>query len=151
MINLKLAEYEDGKFKKFLELGKDFLFGGNYIYLDAVCSNLFDEEIKEEYGNQSSYQCLHELGHELYTTEIFKKDQKDPFHRFNGLFDGRTYGDGRFVLIVDNEDDVERADIDGAMGIYTVGFLRNVSNSYVFIGETLGNLHQQPELWEKVK
>ena len=77
-MKLRLAEYKDGKFEKFLELG-DFLFGGDFIALTEKMTLLgvwgFDEQIS------------------------FKKDQKDPLNRFDGLFDGRTYGEGRFVLI----------------------------------------------------
>jgi hypothetical protein len=74
MINLKLAEYnKDGKFQGLLELGKDFLFGGDYILIIKVEA--------------------------VITFSRFDKDKKDPLKRFDGLFDGRTYGEGRFVLI----------------------------------------------------
>lgn len=76
-MELKLAEYKDGKFKRFLELGTridNFGFCGEEIII-------FDTDCKE------------------YDFFSFKKDEKDPLNRFNGLFHGRTYGEGRFVLI----------------------------------------------------
>lgn len=66
---LKLAEYKDRKFKSFLELGRDFGYFGNFIQLTL------------------NPDCL------------VNKDKKDPLNYLNGLFDGRTYGEGRFVLI----------------------------------------------------
>lgn len=79
MINLKLAEYnlETGKFERFLEIGKDFGYLGSYILI------LYSEDEDAEYSGEKS----------------FPLDQKDPLNRFNGRFDGRTYGNGRFVLV----------------------------------------------------
>lgn len=82
MINLKLAEYKDGKFEMFLELGKDFLFGGDSIIVSGC-----------------SVEELIEYMDPIFKKDYFKRDEKDPLNRFNGLFDGRTYGEGRFVLI----------------------------------------------------
>ena len=80
MINLKLGQYnKDGKFEKFLELGKDFVFGGDYILITEKMT------------------MLGVCG--LGDTFSFRKDKKDHLNRFNGLFNGRTYGNGHFVLI----------------------------------------------------
>lgn len=38
---------------------------------------------------------------------LYKQDEKDPLNRFNGLFDGRTYGFGEFCLI---EQDIVKVD-----------------------------------------
>ena len=77
MINLKLAEYDlkTGKFERFLELGKEFTYGGDYIIIASVVNNRANL-----------------LG-------TFNLDKKDPLNRFNGLYDGFTYGNGRFVLM----------------------------------------------------
>lgn len=81
-MQLKLAEYKDGKFEKFLELGKDFVFGGEFILLTEKMTLLGVWGFGEPFS--------------------FKKDEKDPLSRFDGLFDGITYGNGRFVLIINN-------------------------------------------------
>ena len=39
---------------------------------------------------------------EKETFDIFK-DERDPHKRFEGLFDGRTYDDGRFILVTNEE------------------------------------------------
>ena len=77
MINLRLAEYDlkTGKFERFLELGKEFTYGGDYIIIASVVNNRANL-----------------LG-------TFNLDKKDPLNRFNGLYDGFTYGNGRFVLM----------------------------------------------------
>lgn len=91
MINLKLAEYNaEGKFERFLELGKDFEYGGNYIRVLNITTGIETDE----------------NGIEKLIMPYFLKDPKDPLNRFDGLFDGRTYGDGRFVLIIDDQDDL---------------------------------------------
>jgi len=83
-MKLRLAEYKDGKFERFLELGKDFLYGGDFIIFTRSSGYFFIDTACQEYREQF-------------------KDQKDPLNRFNGLFDGRTYGKGRFVLVKDEE------------------------------------------------
>jgi hypothetical protein len=76
MISLKLAEYnKEGKFKRFLNCGiedRQFLFGDKVIRINGLCE------------------------------EDYYKDEKDPLNRFNGRFDGITYGEGRFVLIIND-------------------------------------------------
>ncbi|MEY2888271.1 MAG: hypothetical protein RL027_611 [Pseudomonadota bacterium] len=82
MINLKLAEYnKDGKFERFLELYNLCKFSGEMAFLlgqDSI--RIIEHEICGDYFN-------------------YERDKKDPLKRFDGLFDGRTYGEGRFVLI----------------------------------------------------
>lgn len=127
MINLKLAQYyETGDFEKFLKLGEDFFYGGNGLRIyNAECN---------------SWEGWVEL------------DKKDPFNRFGGLFDGRTYGDGRFVLIQNNGDDVYCAVSKDTLETYT--FL-NSSDDYDdfewFNCDNLGNIHENPDLWSKIK
>jgi len=75
MINLRLAEYKDGKFLRFLEIGNDFLYGGGFVEI-----NVSTEE--DHLGGD------------------YDKDKTDPLKRFDGLFDGLTYGKGRFILII---------------------------------------------------
>ena len=97
MINLKLAEYnKDGKFQGFLELCKiQLLVNYNFeIEIDEE-GFLFGKDciIKISYG----FDCLSDI-------KTFYKDKKDPLKRCNGIFDGLTYGEGRFILIEDYED-----------------------------------------------
>lgn len=95
-MEIKLAEYKDGKFNRFLEqsklesqtffdqegmddnidiLSNGFLLGANYI---QIVSRDKDFDI-----------C----------SEEYKLDEKDPLNRFDGI----TYGNGRFVLIINND------------------------------------------------
>ena len=129
MLNLKLAEYKDGKFERFLELGSDF---GNFFYC-GDCVGIYDESM--EINNGAHY----------------FKDEKDPLNRFNGRFNGRTYGDGRFVLEQDDRDEMmievkEGSDLWGKIAEGTeFGETGTMTASLFF------NLHEQPELWEKIK
>ena len=91
MIDLKLVEYDlDGKFLKFIELTDydrstrtSFLYGKDHIVINLR----FKVREKGVLSGDNIEFCY------------FLKDQKDPLNRFNGLFDGRTYGEGKFVLI----------------------------------------------------
>jgi hypothetical protein len=93
MINLKLAEYDlkTGEFQGFLELGKDFLFADYFIFIPKFGDGEYLDN--RENGDQAD-----PLG------RIYRRDEKDPRNRCNGIFDGLTYGDGRFTLIEDYED-----------------------------------------------
>lgn len=141
MINLKLAQYsEEGKFEKYLELsnngvqytpdGKDFMNDGFLLGLNMVMIENND--------------CM----------ECFYKDKKDPLNRFNGLFDGRTYGEGQFILI-----DCSKKVIDGNVvkgydfdcQWHFIGLAPSLKFSSNSNFEVIGNIHQNPELWEKVK
>jgi hypothetical protein len=151
MINLKLARYHlagdkvfeefpkgslpAGKYETltvssfdcFLDLGDDFLFGKNFILIDGAAiddlSNYKDTmDSREFYG------------------DVVIKDEKDPLNRFGGLFDGFTYGNGRFVLVTE---------VDHSL----VG--KKVLFKDLFQGKTelpvisIGNLHENPELYNK--
>lgn len=145
-MQLKLAEYNaDGKFERFLEFSSD----GDWKY----CGNAI-----EVYDSSSTSVTFN-----IYDWHLYMLDEKDPLNRFDGLFDGRTYGNGRFILIESEEDDIEVA-IDtktkevlgyGLRGRYlTLSPRRADSAGYVnfnFYKEIAGNLHSNPELWEKVK
>lgn len=156
MINLKLAEYnlETGEFERFLEL-PDFGFYGDYIALSNEFLN--DERAKLE------------LEHGFKQTS-FSKDEKDPLKRFDGLFDGRTYGGGRFVLITKvnlngrcyQDGDITNAGIlnFSAKETYSCcysangfGFLHNFGSQSYYEASELeikGNLHENPELYEEI-
>jgi hypothetical protein len=134
-MKLRLAEYKNGKFEKFLELGKDFLYGGDFIIFTRSSGYFFIDTASQE--------CREQF-----------KDQKDPLNRFGGLFDGRTYGEGRFVLILNIgqifQDDVLESRWLG--GDLEVASNQPDEDKYYFLpNEVIGNLHENPELWEKVK
>lgn len=127
-MNLKLAEYKDGKFERFVELG-EFLLGKNYVLL----LNSDDED-----ADFSDY----------YYGKPFEIDEKDPLNRFDGLFDGRTYGEGRFVLIENDEDDVySKLDYDGYDDIFIYTMKPAIHDDSFNI---CGNLHENPELFEQI-
>jgi hypothetical protein len=185
MINLKLAEYnKDGKFQGLLELCKTQLLV-NYN---------FEIEIDEE-GFLLGKDCIIKISHGfdcLSDIETFYKDKKDPLKRFGGLFDGLTYGEGRFVLCESigvkdkNQKDVWAFDIaklkpfdsklnyklisnkkflfgmgcmDGYVGcdgygydFTNVNFSESFDNDNVDLrNEIVGNLFENPELYEKIK
>ena len=84
-MQLKLAEYNaEGKFERFLELNMSR--EGFGYYGDRIVLRRFVK--LPEYINKY-----------LDTEDVYDLDQKDPLNRFDGLFDGRTYGGGRFVLV----------------------------------------------------
>jgi hypothetical protein len=86
MINLRLAEYDlkTGKFVRFLELGKDFVYGGDFV------------GVYPQTALQAIRKCTIFSSDNFYK---FEKDETDPLNRFNGRFDGFIYGSGRFVLM----------------------------------------------------
>ncbi len=132
---MKLAAYNPkGKFEGFKELGVDFLFGGEFIYLPKG----IPEPRLWENGEQE----------ELYGS-LFKRDEKDPLNRFNGLFNGRTFGNGRFVLEVNNQDFVLGASYFPSP---TKFFIKGSDEHYYPTSNFLyeGNLHENPELFEKI-
>jgi hypothetical protein len=123
MINLKLAEYDlnTGKFQEFLELYN-------------LCK--FSKEIAFLLGQDSIRIIEHEICGDYWD---YEKDKKDPLNRFNGLFDGRTFERGKFVLIRDNEDDYEN--------IFEYSMTKKEDGEW----QPSGNLHENPELYEKIK
>jgi hypothetical protein len=147
MINLKLAEYKDGKFQSFLE---HFAYCKNYI---IVTKHLIEEYIRSEDF--------------IDIDDCFFKDEKDPLNRFNGLFDGRTYGKGRFVLIESkiinrfgkallmSQDDIFSYNKYYQLAVDFINFHHwqetedNVEQNKNF--NILGNLHENPELYKKLK
>jgi hypothetical protein len=143
MINLKLGEYKNKKFKRFLEIGKDFVFGGEVI---GFTSENHDEQSFDKYPDLIQW---------------FEKDKKDPLNRFNGLFDNRTYGEGKFVLIINDEDDIyqcydvyerwhrRKGDVNSSE--LTDYDNEGYSDEDYRICENQGNLHEKPELYQKIK
>jgi len=142
MIDLKLAEYNsEGKFVGFIGLAEacyaiygefqdsflsfraGFIFGKNSVQI----VNFFDNSKKDD---------------------IFLKDEKDPLNRFDGLFDGRTYGNGRFVLIINDGDDVYLRKVN-----WFEDFSKFMQREFQseFKPKLIGNLHKNPGLYEKVK
>ena len=154
MIDLKLAEYdlETGKFLKFLELGEDFHYSGEWITFlheyDQPCDDI-----------------------SLLQSEEYDLDKKDPLNRFNGLFNGRTYGEGRFVL-VEYYTDILQDTVFKSGYLDLVFLLKKDGDEYFFVenysgkvshatgtisfeeclddAAFLGNLHEQPELYKKI-
>jgi len=90
-MQLKLAQYKDGKFQRFLELGKDFVYGGNFV------------GVYPQTALQAIKKCTIFSSDNFYK---FQKDKKDSLNRFNGLFDGRTYGEGKFVLVSNRDSEL---------------------------------------------
>lgn len=154
MIDFKLAQYnlETSKFEKFLEIGRDFGYFGHFIFVQYIG----DGSIPYIQG-----------GFEEFYGPCFLKDEKDPLNRFNGLFDGITYGNGRFVLIQGRDGDIIQQNIYGDNGqifprIYFIlngiplrpdcyGTLQNYGEKILKNAIILGNIHQNPELYEKIK
>lgn len=143
MINLKLAEYDrkTAKFKRFLEL-------------DRIED---EDENNPTFGYFKDYVKIYwydyPVLHSEFKQDIFELDQKDPLNRFNGLFDGRTYGEGRFVLIQNDEDSYAtnylcmkpfKAEIAGE--VIDTSQIKEVE---IYAGKI--NIHQNPEFYEKLK
>ncbi len=118
-MKLKLAEYKDGKFLEFLELGEDFLYGGYFIKVNIGSA---------EYSGSADFYDL---------------DETDPLNRFNGLFDGSTYGEGRFILKSGCfYKEYPKGYIEGDV-VYITGNADTIS-------KRIGNLHQSPELFKEL-
>lgn len=152
-----LAEYsKEGKFESFLELGTDFAYYGNYIIVTKY-GNLMDAVKCEDY---------------IKVDECYFKDEKDPLERFRGLFDGRTYGNGKYVLIRTATKDIRKF-VNSAPKLITIredevylwkaGCIKlaefDVQTGFKGLSavfhmnhwvKCLGNLHQQPELITKL-
>ena len=135
-IEMKLAEYdlETGKFKQFLELGleKHFLYGGDIIAFHNP-------------KNQYLYRHTDICGR---PSIAYNKDKTDPLNRFNGLFDGRTYGNGKFVLVINGEDDI----LTGFNGDYYWCNVRSELYEPAFeqVVDNLGDIHENPELFNNI-
>ena len=59
----------------------------------------FDFEDKKFLLGKDFVGFRYNVAYEGERLEVFKKDEKDPLNRYNGLYDGFTYGNGRFVLM----------------------------------------------------
>jgi hypothetical protein len=139
MINLKLAKYKDGKFERFVELSKTTDFA-------IVCDGflLGSDFIEVSFQERSD---IVPIGYR----SIFKKDKTDPLNRFNGLFDGRTYGEGSFVLIEGvGKDDVYRKVVYDNEYNEDI-FIYTMEDSIYEDFQICGNLHENPELWGNLK
>jgi len=159
-MQLKLAEYKDGKFEKFLELGKSFGYFDDFI----LVSNDYEQDFRAEYTPISDTELDGSCGPVDPTAERFALDKKDPLNRFDGLFDGRTYGEGRFVLVKDEDFDVykhkffSQKDERYAYGLKLNGKISCKFDSSGFIGryvmstlpQLIGNLMENPELFSKI-
>lgn len=111
------------------EKGKSFTLGKDYIET-IDCDNLCPETY-------------------LAKTKIFLKDEKDPLNRFDGLFNGRTYGGGRFVLIENNQDDIYKCQIASDEEIRE-SYRRD--GFYTWESRILiGNFHENPELFLEIR
>lgn len=148
MINLKLAQHnEEGKFEKFLELGKGFAYLGDYIGItgfecdEIIASNWFRQEDRINWNQQD------------FMMSLLFKDEKDPFNRFDGLFDGITYGEGRFVLITEGfEDFYQVVECQTRATDKFYGYLGNAREApFELEYKVVGNLIENPELWSKIK
>lgn len=171
-MELKLAEYKDGKFERFLELGSDFVFGGDFILFHNP-----EEFSYKNYLNDPSVINTTILASNHCQVKFFK-DKKDPLNRFGGAFNGKTYGDGKFVLFKKLITSVEQWDYDFVarenpdpkeqnVFIRFDGLKCKIRNNwfyhdvavhpYFFLDwvnsdeKVIGNIFENPELWEKVK
>ncbi len=146
-MQLKLAEYnlETVNFEKFLELGKHFGYFGNYIRVIS--------EWEMGQPEEGSYTDC--------PTQAYLLDEKDPLNRFSGLFNDRSYGNGRFILIQDKQDivDIVETKRNKIKGYCLEGMQRfKYEEPFISIYDEFGveyldskNLHENPELWEKIK
>ena len=134
MINLRLAEYDlkTGKFVRFLALGEDFVYGGDFV-------GIYPQTVL-----QAIRKCTIFSSDNFYK---FEKDETDPLNRFNGRFDGRTYGEGRFVLIFNYQDNINiNIEYDGYEDVYIYTLGTDIEANFI----EPENLHENPELYEKI-
>lgn len=143
-MQLKLADYGEKKekFERFLELGRAI---NKFVY----CGDLIEIITQKE-------------GQEYAHCHSYIKDDKDPLNRFSGLFDGRTYGDGRFVLIRGIEletgliywgDEFFSADGETLLSYCDDREILKSQAAVAFLEKALLgiNIHQNPELYEKIR
>jgi hypothetical protein len=168
MINLKLAEYEGEKFERFLNQEDSEYFPPDWenfiIYMEN--GKEFNFENTKFLLGKDFVGFRYCIPYEGEAFSVFKKDKKDPLKRFNGLFDGITYGEGRFVLIQDEDFGVyEQKFFDKKHEEFGYGLNLNGNISCTFKNATsftgkyvdstspklIGNLMENPELYEKLK
>lgn len=141
-MEMKLVEYdlETGRFRKFLQLAECDIFNNSCDVDNSV----------SKAGFLFGYDRVI-IVYESGDLETFQKDEKDPLNRLDGLFNGRTYGNGRFVLIENDEDGVIESNYFGEK-YHCLGNNLNILPSPIHSElKFIGNLHENPELWEKVK
>lgn len=144
MLEMKLAEYDlkTGKFLRFLKLVKTKL-SVNYDHEIVIEEEGFLLGRDSIVTLQNGFDCLSEI-------KTVLKDKTDPLNRFNGLFNGQTYGEGRFVLTSQLlrkywQDSVVRTE-SGNVILVNEGLVKQN-----LVDFQLGNLHESPELFEKIK
>ncbi len=139
-MQLKLAEYNrnTGAFLGFIPLGQKFMYAGDFIVVET--GGWEHKDLISEHPN---------------------KTQK----LFNGLFSGRTYGGGRFVLIkigkTTEPKEIKQDDIIlDEHGLYNMIEWANTVPRLLIKRKAIldrcganivGNIHENPELWEDVK
>ncbi len=158
-MELKLAQYnEDGQFEKFLEIDKDFYYHSGRFSESAYGSRI---TVKSE----PNY-TFHLENHPFYYSP------PNQFPTFDGLFYLRNYNQGRFVLKINDDFDVFAVDQDGAESIFISyeGQLckklkrnpnRPIQPSFPLEKmwpsslspsiKKIGNIFENPELYEKIK
>lgn len=127
-MELKLAEYDlqSGKFLKYIPIDKagddqlSFLLAKDYINIASPCHFKIIKDSINEYA---------------------QLDKTDPLNRFKGLFDGRTYGEGRFVLEIDNQDTYAKWE-----GKFHPLSKFIVDKTRIQVWDEKTNLHQSPQL-----
>jgi hypothetical protein len=173
MINLILAEYKDGKFERFLKLANaviDTDCPTNFLGKNKYFEIAFTVDPTFLLGNNA----VHMVDpFDEYDTDIFLKDEKDPLNRFNGLFDGSTFEEGRFILIEDSDYQFFNCKAnfsdrwsyeDGNSNIFISfegalckryrdrkGFFWRADFPELEVSECIGNIFENPELYEKIK
>lgn len=154
------------KFERFLELSK---VRQQPVNEDDYPVKYFDVE-GDGFLLAKDYITIVDLFDTKLDGEIFKKDEKDTLNRFDGLFDGKTYGNGRFVLIKDNDWQFFKSKYHGDKTVYSEpdiffslrgGLCKRFIESKDFLwradfpileqSEYMGNIFENPELWEKLK
>jgi len=176
-MKLKLAEYDlkSGKFLEFMEIGDtraySFIYGGRFVQVSSPPKR---GNLARGDGSKRNYY----------------RDETDPLNRFDGLFNGRTFGEGKFVLMKgeyksvgsydDNhklvvwQDDVWLWEHCKKSALYLVKDCGNLDldvhgdeawkmrTDYEITeniniledcrkAKRVGNLHEQPELYKKIK
>ncbi len=160
MIDLKLAEYHITSKKEGESTNTLTTTLKNFPNGEVSCR--FKRFIPLASGINAFGHCFRYMGD---TIDIIfngcvkiRRDETDPLGRFKGLFDDRTYADGRFVLIRKfknfNEDDILKVRYFGLSNkpLYDIVSIKDDQiyigqhqNNFCRIEENLGNIHKQPE------
>lgn len=128
---MKLAEYVKGQFVGYLRVGKDFLYGKEFI---GVYPRTLIEALSK---------CT------IFSREGFYKfmlDERDPLNRFDGKFNGRTYCNGRFVL-VDWDWDNGAVEVEKGHPLFEQGYAGSEFEYEGVVTSTiLYSIHERPDL-----